>query len=155
MYDSPVPAGLGSIDDWILQYTYDHPKDKHSTTSLLQQLDQVLRNEPSQLEECNRIKGIMGAPALSAEEYAAQRKPGLSAVQRAVETLIKHGWVKGKRDSDEAGVIFFGGIALTASGEREAISKKRDREAKETPHRSFENTLREARKRAGLDTNEG
>jgi hypothetical protein len=155
MYDSPVPASLGSIEDWILQYTYGHPNDKHSTTSLLQQLDQVLRNEPSQLEECNRIKGIMGAPALSAEEYAARRKPELSVVQRAVETLIKNGWVKGKRESDETGVVFFDGIALTASGEREAISRERERETKSTPHRSYENSLREARKHAGADKVEG
>ena len=30
MYDRPVPAGLGSIEEWILQHLYDHPNDKHS-----------------------------------------------------------------------------------------------------------------------------
>ena len=64
MYDRPVPTGLGSIEDWILQYLYDNPNEKHSTLSLLQQLDQVLRDEPSQFEECNRIRGIMGRSAL-------------------------------------------------------------------------------------------
>jgi hypothetical protein len=155
MYDSPIPAGLGNIEDWILQYTYGHPKIKHSTNSLLQRLDRVLRDEPSQLEECNRIKRLIGVPALSVEEYMLQRKPKLTAVQRAVETLIKHGWVKGKRDNDEAGVVFFSSISLTAKGEREAISREREREAKNTPHRSFENSLRDAHKRAGLDKDEG
>jgi hypothetical protein len=154
MYDRPIPASLGSIEDWLLQYIYDYPNERHSTISLLKQLDQVLRNEPSQFEECNRIRENMGFSAFNAEEYAAQRKPELCAVQRAVETLIKDGWVKGKRDSDNAGVVFFGGIALTPSGDREAISRKREREAKRIPTRSFENTVSEARKRAGLDKDE-
>jgi hypothetical protein len=154
MYDRPVPADLGSIEDWILQYIYDHPKDKHSTVSLLQKLDQVLSGEPSRLEECNRLRGIMGAPALSAEEYAANRKPGRSAVQRAVETLIREGWANGKQNSDGAGV-FFEGLKLTGKGTREALNRAHTREAQKTPPRSYESTLREVRKRAGLDKDEG
>lgn len=106
MYDRPVPTGLGSIEDWILQYLYDRPNDKHSTLSLLQQLDQVLRDEPSRFEECNRIRGIMGAAPFSVDEYAAERKPTRGAVQRAVETLIREGWANdlapGKRTSYSA-----------------------------------------------------
>src|ERR1039458_6136979 len=130
MYDRPVPAGLGSIEDWLLQYIYDHPNDKHLTISLLQILDQVLKDEPSQLEECNRLRKIMSAPALSAEEYAAHRKPERSAVQRAVETLIREGWANGKRNSDGEGV-FFEGLNLTGKGEREALNRARDKEKRE------------------------
>lgn len=154
MYDRPVPAGLGSIEDWLLQYLYDHPKDKHSTASLLEQLEQVLRGEPSQLEECNRIRGIMGAAALNAEEYATQRTPTRSAVQRAVESLIREGWANGNRNRDADGV-FFEGLKLTGKGTREALNRAHKMEEQKTPPRSYESTLREVRKRAGLDKDEG
>jgi hypothetical protein len=141
MYDRPIPAGLGSIEDWLLQYIYDHPNDKHSTLSLMQQLDQVLKDEPSQLEECNRIRGIMGAAALSAEEYAALRKPERGVVQRAVETLIKERWANGKRTSDGAGVLFEG-LDLTRKGTSEALNRARDKESREAPDRSPESIIR-------------
>jgi hypothetical protein len=153
MYDRPIPADLGSIEDWILQYIYYHPKDKHSTISLLPQLDQVLRDEPSRLEECNDIRRMMRAAALSAEEYAANRKPERSAVQRAVETLIREGWANGEPNSDGEGV-FFEGLKLTRKGTREALNRAHQREVRKTPPRSSESTIREARKRAGLDEGE-
>jgi hypothetical protein len=65
----------------------------------------VLKTEPSQLDEYNRGKRIFGFPAITAEEYESLRKPELSAVQRAVETLIKEGWTKGKRGTDSQGVV--------------------------------------------------
>lgn len=154
MYDRPVPAGLGRIEDWILQHLYDHPKDKHSTLSLLQQLDQVLRDEPSQLEECNRIRGVMGAQALSPEEYAAERKPTRGAVQRAVETLIRDGWANGKRNSDTEGV-FFEALELTNKGTREALTRANEKVKRESPPRSFESTVREIHERRRKEANEG
>jgi hypothetical protein len=111
VYDRPVPTGLGSIEDWLLQYIYDHPHHTHSTISLLQQLDQALRDEPSQLDECNRIRGIMGAAALSAEECAALRKPerGAVLVRDAVEIRLSRAeWAKtlefGDRNARERGL---------------------------------------------------
>lgn len=145
--DRPVPVGFGDIEDWILHHIYHHPKDNHSTHSLLQQLDSVLKAEPSQLDECNRLKGIFRASNITAEEYAALRNPKLNAVQRDVETLIKEGWAKGKRDTDVQGVVFFSNLDLTSSGTREAIRRAREKEEKENPPRSFESTLREVRKR--------
>jgi hypothetical protein len=155
MYDGPIPADFGNIEEWLLHYLYHHPNDKHSTQSLREELDQVLSDEPSQLEECNRLRRLMRAPALSAVEYAAQRKPELTAVQRAVETLIKEGWAKGERGADDRGVIFFSEIDLSGSGTKEAIRRMRAKEESVTAPRSFESSLREARRRAGLDRNEG
>jgi hypothetical protein len=146
--DSPVPVGFLDIEDWILHYIYHHPKDNHSTPSLLQRLDSVLKAEPSQLDECNRHKGLLGAPKITAEEYESLRNPVLSAVQKAVETLIKDGWAKGKRDTDVRGVVFFSGLDLTGNGTKEAIRRAREKEEKANPPRSFESRLREIRKRA-------
>lgn len=153
--DFLVPAGFSTIEDWILRYIYDHPKEAHSTASLRRQLEAVLKSEPSQLAELNKHNKLFGAADITAKEYDSLTEPELSKVQRATETLIKDGWAKGKRDSDDAGVVFFAGIALTNSGEREAISRERQKEAQRTPPRSFESSLREVRKRAGLDKDEG
>lgn len=153
MYDRPVPRGLDSIEDWILQHLYDHPNDKHSTLSLLEQLDQVLRDEPSQFEECNRTREIMGAAPFTLEEYAAERKPTRGAVQRAVETLIREGWANGKRNSDTEGV-FFESLDLTNKGTREALARANDKVKRETPPRSFENTVREIHERKRKEANE-
>jgi hypothetical protein len=153
--DFLVPAGFSTVEDWILRYIYEHPKEAHSTASLRMQLESVLKSEPSQLAELNKHKKLFGSADITAKEYDALTEPELSAVQRAIETLIKDGWARGKRDSDDAGVVFFGGIALTNSGEREAICRERQKEAQRTPQRSFENSVREARKRAGLDKDEG
>jgi hypothetical protein len=154
MYDRPVPIGSGSIEAWILQYLYDRPNDKHSTLSLLQQLDQVLRDEPSQFEECNRIRRIMGATPFSVDEYAAERKPTRDAVQRAVETLIREGWANGKRNSDTKGV-FFESLDLTNKGTREALAQANDKVKRETPPKSFESTVREIHERKRKEANEG
>jgi hypothetical protein len=151
--DRPVPVGFLDIEDWILHYIYHRPKERHSTHSLLQQLDSVVKAEPSQLDECNRLKGLLGAASITAEDYAALRKPELSTVQRAVETLIKDGLVKGKRDADVAGVAFFSGLDLTGSGTKETIRRAREKEEKAKPPRSFESTVREIRKRAEEKTN--
>lgn len=151
--DRPVPVGFLDIEDWILHYIYHHPKENHSTHSLLQQLDSVLKAEPSQLDECNRLKGVFGAASITAEEYEALRNPELSAVQRPVETLIKEGWAKGKRDTDVRGVVFFSGLDLTGSGTKEAIRRAREKEEKAKPPRSFESTVRDIRKRAEEKTN--
>ena len=154
MYDRPVPAGLGSVEDWIFQHLYDRPNDKHSTLSLLEQLDQVLGDEPSQFEECNRIRGIMGAAPFTLEEYAAERKPTRRAVQRAVETLIREGWANGKRNSDTEGV-FFESLDLTNMGTREALARANDKAKRETPPQSFESTVREIHERKRREANEG
>ena len=154
MCDRPVPAGLGSVEDWIFQHLYDHPNDKHSTLSLLEQLDQVLRDEPSQFEECNRIRGIMGAAPFTLEEYAAERKPTRPAVQRAVETLIREGWANGKRNSDTEGV-FFESLDLTNKGTREALARVNDKVKRENLPRSFESTVREIHERKRKEANEG
>jgi hypothetical protein len=151
--DRPVPVGFLDIEDWILHYIYHHPKDNHSTHSLLQQLDSVLKTESSQLDECNRRRGIFGSPKITAEEYESLRKPELSAVQRAVETLIKEGWAKGKRSTDAQGVVFFSGLDLAGSGTKEVIRRAREKEEKAKPPRSFESTVREIRKRAEEKTN--
>ncbi|MGA3128934.1 MAG: hypothetical protein ABSD13_19745 [Candidatus Korobacteraceae bacterium] len=153
--DFLVPAGFSTIEDWILRYIYDHPKEAHSTTSLRKQLESVLKSEPSQLAELNKHNKLFGSPEITAKEYDSLTEPEQGTVQRAIETLIKGGWAKGKRDSDDAGVVFFGGIALTNSGEREAISREREKETQRTPPRSFENSLRDARKRAGFDNDDG
>jgi hypothetical protein len=153
--DRPVPSGFLDIEDWLLHYIYHHPKENHSTHSLLQQLDSVLKAEPAQLDECNRRGALFGAPEITAEEYESLRKPELSGVQRAVETLIKEGWAKGKRDADVRGVVFFSGLDLTGRGTQEVIRRAREKEEEATPPRSFESTLREVRKRAGDKTNEG
>lgn len=154
MYDRPVPAGLRTIEDWILQHLYDHPNDKHSTPSLLEQLDHVLRDEPSQFEECNRTRGIMGAAPSTLEEYAAERKPTRAAVQRAIETLVREGWANGKRNSDTEGV-FFESLVLTNKGTREALARANDKVKRETPPRSFESTVREIHERKRKEANEG
>jgi hypothetical protein len=154
MYDRPVPAGLGSIEDWILQCLYNHPNDKHSTLSLLEQLDQVLTDEPSEFEECNRIRGIMGATPFSVDEYEAQRKPARDAVQQAVETLIREGWASGKRNSDKEGV-FFESLDLTNKGRRETLARTNDKVKRETPPRSFEGTVREIRERKRNEAKDG
>jgi hypothetical protein len=154
MYDRPIPSGLGSIEDWILQHLYDHPNDKHSTLSLMQQLDQVLRDEPSQLEECNRIRGIMSAAPFSPEEYAAERTPTRGVVQRAVETLIREGWANGNRNRDADGV-FFEGLDLTGKGTREALGRANAKEKREAPDRSFEGTLRRIQERKRAEENAG
>lgn len=155
MYDRPIPAGLGSIEDWILQYLYDHPNDKHSTLTLLPQLDQVLKNEPSQLEECNRLRGIMGGAApFTPEEYAAERAPTRGMVQRAVETLIREGWAKGKRNQDADGV-FFESLDLTGKGTREALSRANAKEKREAPDRSPEAIIRRIQEQRQKDADEG
>jgi len=151
--DRPILFGFLDIEDWILHYTYHHPKENHSTHSLLQQLDLVLKAEPSQLDECNRRNGLLGAAPITAEEYVARRNPELAAMQRAVETLIKEGWTKGKRDSDVQGVVYFSGLDLTGSGTKETIRRAREKEEKAKPPRSFESTLREVRKRIEETTN--
>lgn len=141
--DRPVPVDFLNIEDWILNFIYHHPKEKHSTHSLLERLGSILRAEPSQLDECNRRNGIFGATQITAEEYESLRKPELSAVQRAVETLIKDGWANGKRDSDAQGAVFFSGLALTNSGTRETIRRARDKEKSANPPQSVESTIRE------------
>jgi hypothetical protein len=153
MYDRPVPAGLGTIEDWLLQYIYAHPNAKHSTVSLLQQLDQVLRDEPSRLKECNEIRKLLGAAPLSAEEYANERKPQRSGVQRAVETLVAEGWANGKRNSDGEGV-FFEDLKLKPKGEREAVIRARAKEKREAPPRSFESTIRQIHERKRIEAKE-
>ncbi|MGA3161568.1 MAG: hypothetical protein ABSC77_10150 [Terracidiphilus sp.] len=154
MYDRPVPAGLGSIEDWLLQDLYDHPNDKHSTLTLLQQLGQVLKDEPSQLDECNRLRGIMGAAPLSPEEYTAERTPTRGAVQRAVETLIREGWANGKRNRDADGV-FFEGLDLTGKGTREALSRANAKERREAPDRGPESIIRRIHERMQKEADEG
>lgn len=151
--DLHVPVGFWQIEDWVLYHIYHRPKENHSTHSLLQQLDSVLKAEPSQLDEYNRHKRVLGASSVPAEEYAALRNPKLSAVQRAIETLIQEGWAKGKRDTDVQGVVFFSGLDLTSSGTREAIRRAREKEVKAKPPRSFEGNVREARKRVEEKTN--
>lgn len=149
--DRAVPVGFLDIEDWILHYIYHRPKERHSTHSLLQQLDSVLKAEPSQLDECNRLKGLLGAASVTAEEYAALRKPELSTVQRAVETLIKDGRVKGKRDADVADVVFFSSLDLTGNGTKETIRRVREKEEKEKPPRSFESIVRDIHKKRAED----
>lgn len=145
--DSPVPVGFSDIEDWILHYTYYHNKEKHTTQSLLQQLGSVLKAESSRLDECNRINGLIGSPAITAEEYAVRRTPVLGAVQRAVETLLMDKRLNGKLDTDAQGVVFFSDLTITRVGTREAIRRARAKEKKANPPRSYESTLREARKR--------
>ena len=141
--DRPVPVGFLDIEDWILNYLHHHPKGKHSTRSLLGQLEAALKAEPSRLEECNRIKEMIGAQKLTEEEYEALRKPDFDGVQRAVETLIKDGRLKFERDRDDRGVVFYGGIDLNSNGTKEAITRERTKEAKSKPPMSFERIVRE------------
>ncbi len=140
--EQPVPHGSDDVEDWILQYIYQHPNEVHSTHTLLKQLDSVLIAEPSKLEESNRVRGVMGSPSLTPEDYATLRKPDLHVVQRAVETLIMNGWTKGKRDADAQHIVFFDGLALTSSGERERVRRTRDKEERAKSPRGFEETVR-------------
>lgn len=153
--DRPVPIAFLDIEDWILHHVYYHPNGSHSTHSLFQTLESVLKTEPSELDECNKYKRSLRAPELTAEEYESLRKPELRAVQRAVETLIKERWVKGKRDADTQGVVFFKGICLTGSGERETIRRARVKEKKQTPPMDFESRVRKIRKEFNKKTEEG
>lgn len=61
------------------------------------------------------------------------RTPKLEEVQKAVETLIEGGWVKGKRDADTQEMVFFMALTLTPSGEREAIRKDTERKKQKQP----------------------
>jgi len=129
----------------LLSYFYKHPKGDNSTQSLLRELDGVLKAEPSGLEEYNRRQKLSNGAEVTAEEYEALRTPKLEGVQRAVETLIEGGWVKGKRDADEQWVVFFTALTLTSSGEREAIRKDMERKKEKQLPRSFESAVRPAR----------
>lgn len=155
LLDLNVPAGFSNIEEWILFYMYGHPKDDHSTHSLRDQLAQVLKDEPSRLDEFNKIQRMFKRPDLSAEEYEPQRQPAVSDVQRAVETLIEQGSVNGKLESDENGAIFFSGIKLRLKGTREAIRGSRAREAKANPVPSFESTLKAIHERKDKESHGG
>jgi hypothetical protein len=128
--DRPVPSGFSDTEDWLLHYIFHHPKEDHSTHSLFQQLDSILKAEPSQLDESNRTRGVLGEPRISAEDYEALRKPKLSGVQRAVETLYEKGLARGKLDADNQGVVFFRGLHLTVTGKEELIRRTRTKEEK-------------------------
>src|SRR5580704_8670059 len=101
LLDLNVPAAFSNMEEWILFYLYGHPKDDHSTHSLRDHLAKVLKDEPSRMDEFNRTQGLFSRPALSAEEYEAQRQPAMSDLQRAVETLIEQGSINGKLESGE------------------------------------------------------
>jgi hypothetical protein len=135
------------IEDWLLSYFYQHPKGDHSTVSLLRELDGILKAEPSGLEKYNKHQKLFNAAEVTAEEYEALRTPKLEEVQKAVETLIEGGWVKGKRDADTQGMVFFTALTLTSSGEREAIRKDTERKKQKQPPNDFESRLRKARAR--------
>jgi hypothetical protein len=142
-----VPIGFPSIEDWILEHLYQTPKAAYTTHTLLKELEETLKKEPSRLDEYNKLHGILGAAPLTSEEYELERKPD-DKVQRAVENLIHSGLLTGKRDNDADGVVFFAELKLTGKGEREAIGRSRERERQSKPQRSFESTLRDIRERS-------
>ena len=141
-FDPGIPTGFTNIEEWLLLYIYGHPNDDHSTGSLRDQLIEALKDEPSRLDEYNKVQRLFRGPDLTAEEYESQKKPAMSVVQRAVETLIEQGTAKGKRGIDADGAIFFSGLNLTPKGTREAIRSSRAREAKANPTPSFESIIR-------------
>jgi hypothetical protein len=135
--DFTIPYGYPEIEDWILDFIYLHPKESYTTHTLREQLDAVLKAEPSHLKEYNRLMEKIAAEKTSPEEYDAQRHSKLEKVQRAVESLIETKLVTGKRDADDHGIVIFSDIFLTPKGERETITRDRARvEAKnDTKHK--------------------
>jgi hypothetical protein len=61
------------------------------------------------------------------------------------------GAVKGKRDADVAGVVFFSRLDLTGNGTKETIRRVREKEEKEKPPRSFESIVRDIHKKRAED----
>jgi len=145
--DQPVPEGFWDIADWILHYLYYHNTEKQSTRTLLPLLDAVLRAEPSQLDECNRINGLLGSPKIDAEEYAARRTPDLPGVQKAVETLIRKKLVSGDIGTDKTGAVIFSELAITKKGVQDALNRAHEKEERAKPRRGLEISLDKARKR--------
>ena len=72
----------------------------------------MLRAEPSGLEEYNRHQRVFRAAEVTAEDYEALRTPKLEEIQRAIETLIEAGWMKGKRDAEAEGMAASTSFAL-------------------------------------------
>jgi hypothetical protein len=119
-----VPDGFADIEGWLLHELYEHPQVKHATHTLFQQLEGVLRTEPSNRATINEIRTATQMEPLPAEAPVTEKHVEYSSVQWAVETLIESGWAKGDRKSGADGV-YFAEIRLTSKGEAEAIRRKR------------------------------
>jgi hypothetical protein len=109
-------------EEAILQYLYDHPKEKHSTRSLASVLKDPLTPEEIAENIKNILKGTR--PGIDLESSRARKPRRPEDVQKDIEALIVAGSVRGGERLGVPGNITHADIKLTARGEREAIEAK-------------------------------
>jgi hypothetical protein len=117
-----IPGAHPATEEGVLLYLYNHPKAKHTTVSIADDLDDDSRTREEFVAERKKLFSGLGTPDnFNPETVRVTRR--LAEVQLDIESLIVKGLVDGE-PTGKPGKITHEKIKLTKAGHKAALVAK-------------------------------